>query len=195
MSLWVFGYGSLLWKPCFPFVSTQSGYILGWKRRFWQGSTDHRGIPGSPGRVVTVLKGSESDQVWGLCYQVAPEKREEILEYLDVREQCGYTRAEVTVIKPDGGFIEALLYTANEENEAYLGPASHEAIARQICSCRGKSGPNTQYLCELADALRARGMHDSHVFELDDLVRGLMTEYELADLEEPASASLPSSAS
>ena len=70
--VWIFGYGSLIWHPGFPFEQRQVGYIRGWARRFYQGSPDHRGIPGSPGRVVTLVADTQSI-CWGVAYQVAGE--------------------------------------------------------------------------------------------------------------------------
>ncbi|KAL4755514.1 hypothetical protein BDW72DRAFT_189266 [Aspergillus terricola var. indicus] len=124
--LWVFGYGSLIWKPPPHYDQRVPGYIEGYVRRFWQvselfdiltrqenrpdlmcatTSTDHRGTPEQPGRVVTVIErnfwetlddplfnlGSSATRVWGAAYHIPASHAEEVHDYLDVREIDGYS--------------------------------------------------------------------------------------------------------
>ncbi|KAF3390502.1 hypothetical protein F1880_009245 [Penicillium rolfsii] len=124
--LWVFGYGSLIWKPpphngmqecsfddkARPDTSRVPGYISGYVRRFWQGkrndSTDHRGTPEQPGRVVTVIErgfwetlddplakleseSASTGKVWGAAYHIPASYAEEVHDYLDEREIDGYS--------------------------------------------------------------------------------------------------------
>ena len=160
--IWLFGYGSLIYKVDFPYLEKAPAYILGWSRRFWQGSHDHRGTPDQPGRVVTLIKdlGARCD---GMAYRVTAEE----FDHLDYREKNGYLRHEVpmTLLQQSGCEIKkrGLIYIADEHNEAFLGEASELQIAKQIAMSRGPSGENSEYLLELDSALIQLGAHDPHV--------------------------------
>ncbi|KAI9835480.1 MAG: hypothetical protein M1837_003781 [Sclerophora amabilis] len=127
---WLFGYGSLIWKPPPHFDRRVPGYITGYIRRFWQvgrpfvcgnrawelmwriHSEDHRGTPEAPGRVVTLIErsfwrslvdphASAGDKVWGVAYRIASSKVEEVKAYLDIREINGYSIHHTLFHPPD----------------------------------------------------------------------------------------------
>jgi cation transport regulator ChaC len=168
---WIFGYGSLVWRPAFAYVQRTPGYIEGYARRFWQGSTDHRGVPGAPGRVATLAAQSDA-RCWGMLYRVSPEDAHEVLAGLDHRERGGYARREVEVHLPTLGRRQpgVLVYLATPENPNYLGEAPLPEIADQIRGSRGPSGHNVEYVLRLAEALREIGADDEHVYSLADLL-------------------------
>lgn len=177
--VWIFGYGSLIWNPGFAFEQCQVGYIRGWARRFYQGSPDHRGLPGSPGRVVTLVADTQSI-CWGVAYQVAGESLESIFSYLDEREQGGFHRHQVDFYPkttpsdaPAPAVTTAAVYIAQDDNPHYLGPASVPEMALQIFHSKGPSGLNRDYLLRLAESLRGLGVTDVHVTELECHVRQL----------------------
>jgi|SRR5579859_1257703 len=172
MPAWVFGYGSLIWRPTFAYEERAVGWIEGWARRFWQGSTDHRGVPGAPGRVVTLVQEPGARCV-GVAYRLAAAERDAVLAGLDHREKGGYERHEVDVhvrgaAGEAGRTLRALMYVATAANPEYLGPAADDALAAQIRASHGPSGSNTEYVLRLAEALRAIDAHDDHVFALAD---------------------------
>lgn len=171
--LWVFGYGSLVWRPAFPYTARSPAHILGWRRRFWQGSTDHRGVPGAPGRVVTLLPDPDPQaRCHGMAYAVAAADAPAVLAQLDHREKGGYARSRLPLHLSDGRVIEGgLVYRATPDNPNYLGPAPLDEIAHQVARSVGPSGPNPEYVLRLDEALCAMGASDEHVARLAALVR------------------------
>lgn len=170
-SVWLFGYGSLIYKADFPYLERRAASISGWARRFWQGSHDHRGTPAAPGRVVTIVA-QESAVCHGMAYLISPE----VFVHLDHREQNGYLRLATDITFDDGAgnMVEGVVYIAREDNEAYLGAATEEEIAHHIARSAGPSGPNSDYLNYLAVALRELGKHDDHVFAIEQYLAELL---------------------
>ncbi len=162
-SLWLFGYGSLLYKAGFPYLEQRPAAIEGWSRRLWRGSHDHRGTPEAPGRVATLIE-DPGARCAGMAYRIPPQA----LGPLDVREQNGYLRLTTELSFLEGGSDRALVYIATPDNPAFLGPAPVPEMAHQIATCRGPSGPNRDYLVELARSLREMGETDPHVFMLEE---------------------------
>ncbi len=161
-SVWLFGYGSLIFKADFPFIERRPASIAGWTRRFWQGSHDHRGTQTAPGRVATIV--AQPDAVCdGMGYLITPEA----FDHLDHREKNGYLRLTTAITFENGSSVEGLVYIATADNTAYLGAASELDIARQIAGAKGPSGPNRDYLNDLAMALRKLGKTDLHVFAIE----------------------------
>ena len=170
--MWVFGYGSLVWRPGFTHVRSAPARIDGWARRFWQGSTDHRGVPGAPGRVVTLVA-QPLAHCWGRVFEVAKSDQPDVLAKLDHREQGGYDRFTVPA-KPIGlelDVVDALVYRATEDNPNFLGPAPIDELAEQIVNSFGPSGPNVEYVLKLEEALAEIDGADDHLIDLAKAVR------------------------
>ncbi|HAT31478.1 MAG TPA: gamma-glutamylcyclotransferase [Janthinobacterium sp.] len=167
-SVWLFGYGSLIYKADFTFIERRPASIAGWTRRFWQGSHDHRGTEAAPGRVATIVPqaGAVCD---GMAYLVTPE----VFTHLDHREKNGYLRLCTDIRFEDEERVEGLVYIATEDNAAFLGAASELDIARHIAGASGPSGPNSEYLLHLAAALRELGKSDPHVFAIEGFLAQL----------------------
>ncbi len=164
--LWIFGYGSLVWRPAFAHVAARPAGVLGWTRRFWQWSTDHRGTVEAPGRVATVLEAA-GEVCWGRAYAVERGDQDAVLGALDHREKQGYDRRVVSLAFEDAPGPEALMYVATPDNPSFAGDTPLPELASIIASRHGPSGTNLEYLLQLADALRAMGVQDPHVFALE----------------------------
>lgn len=184
-TIWIFGYGSLVWRPAFPHRRRCRAYVEGFARRFWQGSTDHRGVPERPGRVVTLLSERDpalreepdfrAEPCWGTAYEVPLADPDGVLARLDHRERGGYDRHEVELVLVGAEDVRqparGLVYIAGRDNPNFLGPAPVESIARQIAAAHGPSGPNPEYVFELTRSLRAMGALDAHAAAVEAALR------------------------
>ena len=169
--MWVFGYGSLVWRPSLPFVERRQAYVEGWSRRFWQGSTDHRGTPDAPGRVVTLVS-SPGEKCRGVAFRISEDREAEVLANLDQREKGGYERQDLDVhlLDPAEGPVPGLVYVATSRNPNYLGPTDLEKIADQVRASHGPSGSNVEYVERLVAALLDMDAIDEHVFSIARLL-------------------------
>ncbi len=165
--MWIFAYGSLIFRPSFRYLETRRAYVGGWMRRLWQGSPDHRGVPEAPGRVVTLVP-APGEVTGGLAYRIDPAWKAETLAELDAREQAGFVREVLPLTDAPGQapFAHGLTYVAGPGNAHFLGPLPERELAAWVATRRGPSGPNREYVVRLHDALRALGVEDAHLAEV-----------------------------
>ncbi|KAI1382322.1 ChaC-domain-containing protein [Hypoxylon crocopeplum] len=182
---WIFGYGSLIWKPPPHYDQRIPGWVTGYVRRFWQASQDHRGTPEEPGRVVTLIErsfwasladahDSAPEKVWGTAYRIRADRVAEVKEYLDIREINGYTIHHAPFHPADGSpCIKTLVYIGTPDNDQFTGPQDPQALAEHIYVSEGPSGLNRDYLLSLERALDDLSPEsgDAHVTDLSDRIR------------------------
>lgn len=165
--MWIFAYGSLVFRPSFAHVERRRAFLPGHARRFWQGSPDHRGVPEAPGRVVTLVT-APGETCGGCAYRVDAREADQVLAALDHRERAGFERRLLAVLDAPGGaaFASAIVYVAREDNPHFLGPLPEPEIAAWVRGSRGPSGANADYVLALRDALRELDVRDEHVEEI-----------------------------
>jgi cation transport protein ChaC len=156
---WVFGYGSLMWRPGFPFVERAAAILRGRRRAFCIYSVHHRGTPGRPGLVLGLAPGG---CVRGAAYRIAETTWPETYAYLRDREQPTetYVEARVAVKLADGRRIEATTFLSDIAHPQWAGVLDAERQAQLIAGAHGLSGRNIDYLRDLVDHLRAEGIRD-----------------------------------
>lgn len=171
-SHWVFGYGSLIWRPGFSFVRQVPALLRGAHRRLCVYSYRHRGTEAQPGLVFGLMPGGSCR---GMAFEIAAEAWGEVQDYLRAREMDrGVYRETMRPILLDSGAIAtAMTFLADTQHVQYAGKL---AIAEQVRLVRlgvGESGANPEYVLQTARKLEEMGIRDRHLDELARVLRGV----------------------
>lgn len=160
--LWVFGYGSLMWRPDFDYIARERARIDAAHRSLCVYSWVHRGTKERPGLVFGLDEGGACE---GIAYRVAAEKREETIAYLRAREQVTgvYLEVERPVTLSNATQVEALTYVVDRDHPQYAGRLSLEDRLRIVRGATGLSGPNPDYVLNTVAHLDELGIVDEEM--------------------------------
>ncbi|KIC15639.1 gamma-glutamylcyclotransferase [Leisingera sp. ANG-DT] len=172
MTMWVFGYGSLLWNPGFPVARREIAVLHGYARSFCMSSIHHRGSEEKPG-LVLALDAVEDAHCKGIALAVEAGHEEQTLAELREREliSSAYLERDLAVELADGSMVTAVTYVIDPHHVQYCGGLSLEEQAQIIAHAVGGRGPNTEYLYNTAEHLAEIGLHDSDLDWLAGRVR------------------------
>ncbi len=162
---WVFGYGSLIWRPGFPYVEKDVARLVGAHRGLCVYSWVHRGTEARPGLVLGLDRGGTCR---GVAFGVAPEDWDSVVAYLRAREQVTAVYLERTrpVILSDGRATRALTYMVDRAHPQYAGKLDEDTEFRLVESAEGQSGKNRDYVINTAAHLAELGMPDARLSRL-----------------------------
>lgn len=174
MTLWVFGYGSLLWDPGFEISERVTARLDGYHRSFCMSSIHHRGTETHPG-LVLALDAQDGAFCTGLALAAKPGTEDQTLDYLREREliSSAYVERTVNLSLEDGREVNALAYVINRDHRQYCGSLGFEKQAQIIASASGGRGPNCEYLYRTSSQLNALGLNDPDLDWLASRVRAL----------------------
>ena len=171
--LWVFGYGSLMWRPGFDFIEQVPARLIGEHRALCVYSFDHRGTPEKPGLVLGLDRGGACR---GVAFRVAAKQRGDVVEYLRSREQTTHVYREVTRsvwLENDARErVSALAYVVDRGHVQYAGRLSLTEQLRFVQQGHGRSGNNRDYVLATVKSIEAQGFRDAQLHQLAAMLHG-----------------------
>lgn len=160
--LWVFGYGSLMWRPGFDFLERVPARLIGLHRSLCVYSHVHRGTPERPGLVLGLDRGGACR---GMAFRVAAALRDETIAYLREREQATsvYLEVERVVTLETAGSprVRALTYIVDRGHTQYAGRLPLDQQLHIVRQGHGHSGANPDYVTNTVKAIEELGFRDS----------------------------------
>ncbi|MEM7299967.1 MAG: gamma-glutamylcyclotransferase [Pseudomonadota bacterium] len=156
---WVFGYGSLMWRPGFNYLECETARIHGLHRALCIYSWVHRGTKERPGLVLGLDRGGSC---LGRAFRVEEKNRDEVIAYLRERELVTNVYVETwrRVQLQSGATASALVYITDRTNPQYAGRLPENALVKQISGASGRSGDNEDYVLKTAEHLEEIGIED-----------------------------------
>jgi cation transport protein ChaC len=160
--LWVFGYGSLMWRPGFDFLERVPARLIGLRRALCVYSFVHRGTPERPGLVLGLDRGG---MCRGIAFRVAGSARQQTVEYLRAREQVTtvYLEAIRRIQLEDEARrqVRALCFIVDRSHVQYAGRLTLSECVHHVRQGHGSSGANRDYVLETVQALEALGYRET----------------------------------
>jgi cation transport protein ChaC len=174
--LWVFGYGSLMWRPGFAFIEQVPARLIGEHRALCVYSFDHRGTPEKPGLVLGLDRGGACR---GIAFRVAAQHRLETIGYLRAREQTTNVYREVMrsvwLNNEARERVSALAYVVDRGHVQYAGRLSLAEQLRHVREGHGRSGNNRDYVLATVKSIEAQGFRDVQLHQLAMMLHGETT--------------------
>lgn len=171
--LWVFGYGSLMWRPGFDFIEQVPARLIGEHRALCVYSFDHRGTPEKPGLVLGLDRGGACR---GIAFRIAADRRHDTIAYLRSREQTTHVYREVMrsvwLDNAARDRVSALTYVVDRGHVQYAGRLDLADQLRVVRQGVGRSGNNRDYVLSTVDAIEAQGCRDKPLHQLAIALRG-----------------------
>jgi cation transport protein ChaC len=165
--LWVFGYGSLMWRPGFDFLEQVPARLIGEHRALCVYSFDHRGTPEKPGLVLGLDRGGACR---GIAFRVAAARRHDTVAYLRSREQTTNVYREVMrsvwLENEARQRVSALAYVVDRGHIQYAGRLSLSEQLRYVQQGHGRSGNNRDYVLSTVKSIEAQGFRDTQLHQL-----------------------------
>jgi len=163
--LWVFGYGSLMWSPEFPYEERRSGLVHGYHRALCILSSRYRGTPEKPGLVMGLCRGGSC---WGMAFRVHGKRAKQVLDALWRREMLNrvYMPRFVPVAIEGTKRVQALAFVADTEHEQFVDELDIHGRARLVAQGVGQRGACVDYIRNTLEHMRELGVHDPHLMRI-----------------------------
>ena len=171
--LWVFGYGSLMWRPGFDYLESVPARLIGLHRALCVYSFVHRGTPERPGLVLGLDRGG---MCRGIAFRVAAVAREKTVAYLRSREQVTSvyleTMRRIELEEAEPRQVRALCFMVDRGHAQYAGRLPLAECVHHVRQGHGSSGPNREYVLETVTALEALGYRETDLHLIAERLRG-----------------------